>query len=50
MDNIIDVGRLWQIIKRNVLLMTLLGLLLEALPMGLRRMSCSHNIGRRWHC
>lgn len=25
MDNIIDVGRLWQIIKRNVLLMTLLG-------------------------
>lgn len=35
MDNIIDVGRLWQIIKRNVLLMTLLGLAAGGIAYGI---------------
>lgn len=35
MDNIIDVGRLWQIIKRNVLLMTLLGITSGGIAYGI---------------
>ena len=35
MDNIIDVGRLWQIIKRNVLLMTLLGIAAGGIAYGI---------------